>query len=131
MSDKITFYRIEKNGSGPYQCGEARHWNYPDENHHRCTIKRSTIPNDSKEFEASWDRLKDRYSYLFAFRTMTQLKTWFTERDRRLLAERKFNVITVQVPTEYAVVGRTQAVYHEKYATILDRQPIETTLKDK
>ncbi len=106
----MLIYRVENSfGTGPYR--DPHYANWDPECSHDGDPNRPTPKTEGIAYD---------YDMLCAFNSKTQLKRWFTPKERKALSELGFNVYVYDVNKKYCIKGKKQLVFHKKYAILVE-----------
>ena len=110
-ANEATVYRVERDdGAGPYRT--LTYENIHDDDYSE-TYRGGRRPSP-------WDDGLERVqeSDYFAFVSLCQLRYWFNERDRTLLASHGFHIAVYRVATHLVRRGGCQCIFCKSQATL-------------
>lgn len=142
MSSLSRIYRIEHclTGNGPYQnlatadvdllAMVERHAN--DSKSHPVYTEDTFIKGCSLCPDSEYlDSLIEFHGWSFGFKTMYQLRDWFSDTELAILHHHGFNLVVYELNSDSACNLRKQSVFDKKKANVAFKQNVISLIKNK
>lgn len=142
MTSLSRIYRIEhcQTGNGPYQnlatadvdlLAMVERHSKDDELHPVYTedvfVKGCGICPDREYLES----LTELHAWCFGFRTMYQLRSWFTDEELSTLHHHGFNLVVYELRADSYCNLRKQSVFNKKEAIVAFKQNVISLIRNK
>lgn len=143
MSSPSRIYRIEHHstGKGPYQSTDRAtetpelaimrdlHANSKQHPTHLEDKMLSGCKDCRTLSQLEW--LVEVSPWLFGFKTIIQLRNWFTDFDLQTLHENGYNLVVYDVSVDHSCSLRKQSVFDKRKAVVAFRQNVISLIRNK
>lgn len=143
MPNLSTLYRIEhyQSGKGPYY--HATTDSYPSDlrnmlnnisvKNNDPTLLQDKLKRGCELFQScgnNADMFLQKHKWHFAFKTLFQLRKWFSDEDLQILHKHGFNLVLYETRTDNIVSFKSQSLFCKDKATLLFKQNVISLVRD-